>query len=276
MALNAEVLTSYKKIDEAYIDELLKKEIEKNNKKIVVLDDDPTGVQTVHDISVYTNWEKDTIRQGFDEENNLFYVLTNSRGFTAEQTTKAHNEIAAVVDEVAKETGKEYIFISRSDSTLRGHYPLETELLKKNYEANTGKTIDGEILCPFFKEGGRYTIDNVHYVKYGKAENRKATGDNSGNQGYVVDGIDYSAVFDADYYYAHHKDVANAFGNDKQALFNHFMNYGIYEGRQASEEFNVDVYKANNADLVNAFGDDTRTYYIHYIKYGKAENRKSH
>ena len=63
MALNAEVLTSYKKIDEAYIDELLKKEIEKNNKKIVVLDDDPTGVQTVHDISVYTNWEKDTIRQ---------------------------------------------------------------------------------------------------------------------------------------------------------------------------------------------------------------------
>ena len=166
MALNAEVLTSYKKIDEAYIDELLKKEIEKNNKKIVVLDDDPTGVQTVHDISVYTNWEKDTIRQGFDEENNLFYVLTNSRGFTAEQTTKAHNEIAAVVDEVAKETRKEYIFISRSDSTLRGHYPLETELLKKNYEANTGKTIDGEILCPFFKEGGRYTIDNVHYVKY--------------------------------------------------------------------------------------------------------------
>ena len=142
--------------------------IEKNNKKIVVLDDDPTGVQTVHDISVYTNWEKDTIRQGFDEENNLFYILTNSRGFTAEQTTKAHNEIAAVVDEVAKETGKEYIFISRSDSTLRGHYPLETELLKKNYEANTGKTIDGEILCPFFKEGGRFTIDNVHYVRYGE------------------------------------------------------------------------------------------------------------
>ena len=106
MALNAEVLTSYKQIDEAYIDELLKKEIEKNNKKIVVLDDDPTGVQTVHDISVYTNWEKDTIRQGFDEENNLFYILTNSRGFTAEQTTKAHNEIAAVVDEVAKRDWK--------------------------------------------------------------------------------------------------------------------------------------------------------------------------
>ena len=69
--------------------------------------------------------------------------------------------------DVAKETGKEYIFISRSDSTLRGHYPLETQLLKASYEKNTGKTIDGEVMCPFFKEGGRFTIDNVHYVKYG-------------------------------------------------------------------------------------------------------------
>ena len=168
MALKTEVLTSYKKIDEAYIDTLLEQEIKQNNKKIVVLDDDPTGVQTVHDISVYTNWDKETIRQGFEEENNLFYILTNSRGFTAEQTTRAHNEISAVVDEVAKETGREYIFISRSDSTLRGHYPLETEILKTNYEKNTGKTIDGEILCPFFKEGGRFTIDDVHYVKYGE------------------------------------------------------------------------------------------------------------
>lgn len=168
MALKAEVLTSYKKIDEAYIDTLLEQEIKKNNKKIVVLDDDPTGVQTIHDISVYTNWDKETIRQGFEEENNLFYILTNSRGFTAEQTIKAHNEISSVVDEVAKETGREYIFISRSDSTLRGHYPLETEILKTNYEKNTGKTIDGEILCPFFKEGGRFTIDDIHYVKYGE------------------------------------------------------------------------------------------------------------
>lgn len=167
MALHADVLTSYKAIDEAYIDELLKKEIQANQKKIVVLDDDPTGVQTVHDISVYTNWDKDSIRQGFEEENNLFYILTNSRGFTAEQTTKAHQEIADVVDEVAQETGREYLFISRSDSTLRGHYPLETVLLKESYEKHTGKTIDGEILCPFFKEGGRFTIDNVHYVKYG-------------------------------------------------------------------------------------------------------------
>ena len=167
MSLNFDVVKSFKPIDEAAVDELLNREIAANTRKIVVLDDDPTGVQTVHDVSVFTGWDKDSIRQGFDEEKSLFYILTNSRGFTREETTRVHHEIAAVVDEVAKETGKEYIFISRSDSTLRGHFPLETSLLREDYERNTGKTIDGEILCPFFKEGGRYTIGNVHYVKYG-------------------------------------------------------------------------------------------------------------
>ena len=161
MRLNASVLTSYPKIDEAKVDELLAREIAANTKKIVVLDDDPTGVQTVHDIHVYTGWSHDDILAGFQESNNLFYVLTNSRGFTQEQTIKAHNEIAAVVNDVARETGKEYIFISRSDSTLRGHYPLETKILRDNYERFTGKIIDGEILCPFFKEGGRFTIDEL-------------------------------------------------------------------------------------------------------------------
>ena len=151
MAISAEILNSYKKIDEAKADALLTAEIEKNNKKIVVLDDDPTGVQTVHDISVYTGWDHDSILSGFNEKNNLFYIMTNSRGFTAEQTTKAHHEISAMVDQVARETGREYIFISRSDSTLRGHYPLETELLKADYEKYTGKTIDGETTEDFLR-----------------------------------------------------------------------------------------------------------------------------
>lgn len=168
MAVSTDILNSYKKLDEAAVDLLLNREIAGNKKKIVVLDDDPTGVQTVHDISVYTNWQKESMEQAFAEEKNLFYILTNSRGLTEEQTAKVQREIAEVVDEAAKESGKEYLFISRSDSTLRGHYPLETVILKECYEKNTGKNIDGEILCPFFKEGGRYTIHNIHYVKYGE------------------------------------------------------------------------------------------------------------
>ncbi len=165
--ISIDVLKKYPAIDEANVDMLLKKEIEKDDTKIVVLDDDPTGVQTVHDISVYTDWTKESIRNGFKEKNKLFYILTNSRGFTADQTTVAHQEMARNIAEVAAEMGARYLIMSRSDSTLRGHYPLETKLLKQGMEEHGSPVLDGEILCPFFKEGGRFTIDDVHYVKYG-------------------------------------------------------------------------------------------------------------
>ena len=167
MHLSTDILASFPPVDEVRVDALLKAELEKNQKKIVVLDDDPTGVQTVHDISVFTNWDKQSLQEGFAEKNSLFYILTNSRSFTAEKTEAVHREIADTADEAAKEAGKDYLFISRSDSTLRGHYPLEPAVLKERYEKNTGRTVDGEILCPFFKEGGRYTIGNVHYVQTG-------------------------------------------------------------------------------------------------------------
>lgn len=166
MHLSVEVLTSYPKVDEDAVDQLLQKEIAANKDKIVVLDDDPTGVQTVHDISVYTDWTEDSIRQGFEEDNKVFYILTNSRGMTREETTKVHKEIGERVSKIAHELNKSYFFMSRSDSTLRGHYPLEPELLREAMERD-GFHVDGEVMCPFFKEGGRYTIDNVHYVKQG-------------------------------------------------------------------------------------------------------------
>lgn len=169
MNVGSEIINAYKAIDEVLVDRLLNEEIEKSQKKLIVLDDDPTGTQTVHDITVYTNWEKESIRQGFEEKNKLFYILTNSRGFTADQTRKVHIEIAKTAHEVAKEYGKDYMFISRGDSTLRGHFPLETETLKEYCEKYSGMEIDAEILCPFFKEGGRYTLDNIQYVKYGDA-----------------------------------------------------------------------------------------------------------
>ena len=166
MNLSADILNTFPPVDEKELDALLAEEIRQNDQKIVVLDDDPTGVQTVHDISVYTDWSTDSIRQGFLEENKVFYILTNSRGMTVNETTAAHTDIAKRVAAVSKETGIDYMIMSRSDSTLRGHYPLEPQLLKDGMEAD-GHTIDGEVMCPFFKEGGRFTIGNVHYVKQG-------------------------------------------------------------------------------------------------------------
>ena len=164
--LNASVLDGFPAVDEQKADELLEKEIRSNHAKLVVLDDDPTGVQTVHDISVYTDWSEDSIRAGFAEDNKVFYILTNSRGMTAKETALVHRDIAAKAAKVSKETGIPYIFLSRSDSTLRGHYPLETKILCEEI-GKSGSAADGEILCPFFPEGGRYTIGNVHYVRQG-------------------------------------------------------------------------------------------------------------
>lgn len=144
----------------------LAEEIRKSNKKFVVLDDDPTGVQTVHDITVFTDWSVESMKEGLSLEDRLFYVLTNSRGLTGEQTTVLHKEIAQNVMTAAKELQVEFAIVSRSDSTLRGHFPLETTVLKETLEAGGQPKIDGEILFPFFKEGGRYTAEDIHYVNY--------------------------------------------------------------------------------------------------------------
>lgn len=151
--------------DETKVDRLLAKELQDFNKKIIVLDDDPTGVQTVHGISVYTDWTPESIEAGFAEENSMFFILTNSRGFTAAETEQAHKDIANVIQQTANKQNKEFIIISRGDSTLRGHYPLETEVLKDTVESQSATRFDGEVIMPFFKEGGRFTINNVHYVQ---------------------------------------------------------------------------------------------------------------
>ena len=166
-ALNFSVLEELIPVDNTRADALIAEALSRFNKKIVVLDDDPTGVQTVHGVSVYTDWSTETLCAGFLEDSPIFFVLTNSRGMTQSVTREAHTEIAKNLVAAANKIGKEFIVISRSDSTLRGHYPLETEVLRSEIEALCNTAFDGEIILPFFLEGGRFTIGNVHYVKDG-------------------------------------------------------------------------------------------------------------
>ncbi len=165
--LSTEVLESFREADQEKAERDLNRELADFGRKVVVLDDDPTGVQTVHDVSVYTDWNQEAVLEGFREENRMFFLMTNSRGFTAARTAQVHKEIAEGMVKASGETGKDFIAISRSDSTLRGHYPLEPQTLKEELERLTGKRFHGEIIFPFFKEGGRYTIHDIHYVKEG-------------------------------------------------------------------------------------------------------------
>ena len=167
-SVSVEILETLPEVNRAHVDQLLEEALKSLNKKIIVLDDDPTGVQTVHDISVFTDWSLESIEQGFKEEQSMFFILTNSRGFTAEETEKAHREMAENILTVASKLNREFMIISRGDSTLRGHYPLETNVLKETIETASDLKIDGEVILPFFKEGGRLTINNIHYVQYGE------------------------------------------------------------------------------------------------------------
>ncbi|MDR3643759.1 MAG: four-carbon acid sugar kinase family protein [Clostridia bacterium] len=150
--------------EEQAVDRRYSEALESLSDKIIVLDDDPTGVQTVHDIYVYTDWSKESIRDGLLSPQRMFFILTNSRSLTEDETIRLHTVISRNIAEVALELGIGYILVSRSDSTLRGHYPAETETIRDVTEECLHMKFDGEIFYPFFLEGGRYTLGSIHYV----------------------------------------------------------------------------------------------------------------
>ncbi len=91
----------------------------------------------------------------------------------------------------------------------------------------------------------------------------------------IYGGVDYSAVYDFDYYYGKYPDLQAAFGKNKAALIGHFVNFGMKEGRQACEWFDVRSYYNAYQDLRMAFGHDFKSYFIHYMNFGRKEGRKA-
>ena len=117
----------------------------------------------------------------------------------------------------------------------------------------------------------------MHYMLYGNKEGRQGVGCTT-LQGAVTTykGVDYSAVYDYNYYITRYGDMKILFGNDDMGAISHFVEYGMSEGRQASSGFNMNNYKNRYADLRNAFGSDLKSYYMHYLYFGRAEGRKAY
>ncbi|MFK7983914.1 MAG: four-carbon acid sugar kinase family protein [Saprospiraceae bacterium] len=128
---------------------------------IIVLDDDPTGTQTVYDVPVLTNWEVESIIQEFISGSPIFYILTNSRSLTEQEASQLAVEIGQNIRKAAEQTQTRFWVISRSDSTLRGHYPIEVDALEKGL----GWGQHTQFIIPAFFEGGRFTINDIHYVQ---------------------------------------------------------------------------------------------------------------
>jgi uncharacterized protein YgbK (DUF1537 family) len=139
-----------------------------SGQKVVVLDDDPTGTQTVHSLPVLTEWTPQVLAAAWEEAETTFYILTNSRRHPSEVAAQMNREIAHNVARVARQRGVEPVVVSRSDSTLRGHYPGEVAALSDALEEELGIHYDGIVLAPFFLEGGRYTLGDVHWVQSGE------------------------------------------------------------------------------------------------------------
>ena len=122
-----------------------------------------------------------------------------------------------------------------------------------------------------------------HYVKWGKGEGRHASGCTSLKDPVTkAGGVDYSAVFDPEYYLENNDDVRSAYTEttyggvtmlDDSAVLRHFLNFGMREGRRGNEAFDVYGYKTRYLDLRQAYRNDLKAYYNHYLRYGIKEGR---
>ena len=130
-------------------------------KPIIVLDDDPTGTQTVHHVPVLTEWGREIIDKELQSGTPLFYILTNSRALIEKEAVQLAEELGANI----KNCHKDCYLISRSDSTLRGHFPIEVQALAQKIFDTDNYLI---VLAPAFFEGNRVTKEDTHFIQEGE------------------------------------------------------------------------------------------------------------
>jgi len=139
--------------------------VTESGRLLVVLDDDPTGTQSVADLPVLTRWEVSDFEWAFGQGAPALYVLTNTRSLDAPAAAERNREIVRNAVAAAGRAGVTLGFVSRSDSTLRGHYPLETDVIAEVLFDLTGERVDGVVIVPAFPDAGRITVGGVHYMR---------------------------------------------------------------------------------------------------------------
>ncbi|MBO6164949.1 MAG: glycoside hydrolase family 5 protein [Eubacterium sp.] len=172
--------------------------------------------------------------------------------------------------DVKKAFGNDYLAVLKHFVT---YGMREGRRAKASFDVKSYKNANADLRVAYGNDLTKYYL---HYIKWGYKENRKATGVSKlQNPITKLDGVDYSRVYDFNYYLSKNPDVKKAFGNDDVAVLRHFINYGMKEGRRAKASFDVNSYKLGYRDLRTAFGNDNKSYYLHYINYGYKENRKT-
>jgi uncharacterized protein YgbK (DUF1537 family) len=133
-------------------------------RRIAVLDDDPTGSQTVHDVSVVTVFEAAEYAAGLAEPGSTCFVLTNTRSLPEDAAVELTTSVAASLFTLGQTLGVPVEVVSRSDSTLRGHVFTEMRAIDAARRRVTGSGFDGVLLIPAYFEAGRFTAGDIHWA----------------------------------------------------------------------------------------------------------------
>jgi glycerate kinase len=136
-------------------------------RRIAVLDDDPTGSQTVHGVGVVTVLDPVEYAAALDAPGSTAFVLTNTRSLAREEAAGLTRSVAEALFRIAEASGLPVDVVSRSDSTLRGHVIAEVRAIDAARRAVTGRGYDGVLLAPGYFEAGRFTSDDVHWATVG-------------------------------------------------------------------------------------------------------------
>jgi uncharacterized protein YgbK (DUF1537 family) len=136
-------------------------------RRIAVLDDDPTGSQTVHDVAIVTGFTPEDYRPCLASPGSTCFILTNTRSMDASQAAALNHDLGGGILTIGEELDGPVHIVSRSDSTLRGHLFPEVTALNAARTVHTGRGYDGVLLVPAFLEAGRVTAGDVHWARVG-------------------------------------------------------------------------------------------------------------
>ena len=241
-------------------------------------------------VKSYMNLYPD-LRRSFGTNMKGYYMHYVNYGYKEHRIATGYDDqmIGAQTNYNGKDYGSVYDFnyyVDKNPDIVRVYGYDENKVLAHfvNFGMNEGRLAKESFSVKSYKNryydlrrafGNNWKSYFLHYINNGIREKRVTVGYDTTVVGAQTkyNGIDYSSVYDFNYYISKNPDVLRVYGYDENKVLCHFVNFGMKEGRLAKETFNLTIYKDSYSDLRKAFGNSNKSYYMHYINCGKKENR---
>ena len=233
------------------------------------------------------------LRRSFGTNMKGYYMHYVNYGYKEHRIATGYDD--RMIGAQTKYNGKDYgsvydfnYYISKNPDIVRVYGYDENKVLAHfvNFGMKEGRSAKESFSVKSYKNryydlrrafGNNWKSYFLHYINNGIREKRVTVGYDTTIVGAQTkyNGIDYSSVYDFNYYISKNPDVLRVYGYDENKVLCHFVNFGMKEGRQANDTFILSVYKDRYIDLKHAFGKNNKAYYMHYICNGIKEGRKA-